>query len=380
MGMNSEYRVCVKCVMDTSDKGISFDEDGVCSHCRSYEEIAKKTLLPPEEARQKLAEIVDKIKRDGKGKEYDCIIGLSGGIDSSYLAYQAKQFGLRPLAVHFDNGWNSEISVKNIENIVKKLGFDLHTYVIDWEEFKDLQRSFFKASVVDIELLTDNAIFTSLYKIAREQKIKYSLEGHNVVTESIMGKDWNYWKFDLKNIRAIQKQFGTVKIRSFPTMGPWKRLFYQYSKIIEPVYILNYLQYNKQQAMETLEKELGWQYYGGKHYESVFTKFYQAYVLPTKFKIDKRRAHLSNLICSNQLTREEALVELAKDIYPQDELSRDKEYVAKKLGFTEEEFDKIMQHPPKSHLDYPSDLRKYQRVLKLGSLVKKLIRHTVAKI
>lgn len=372
--MNSEYRVCVKCVMDTSDKGISFDEDGVCSHCRSYEEIAKKTLLPPEEAHQRLTEIVDKIKRNGKGKEYDCIIGLSGGIDSSYLAYQAKQFGLRPLAVHFDNGWNSEISVKNIENIVKKLGFDLHTYVIDWEEFKDLQRSFFKASVVDIELLTDNAIFTSLYKIAREQGIKYSLEGHNVVTESIMGKEWNYWKFDIKNIRSIQKQFGTLKMQSFPAMGPWKRLFYQFSKIVEPVYILNYLQYNKKQAMETLERELDWQYYGGKHYESVFTKFYQAYVLPTKFKIDKRRAHLSNLVCSCQLTREEALEELERDLYPLDELVRDKEYVVKKLGFTLDEFDKLMKQPPKSHSDYPSDLKLYNFTLKTLQTLKKIIR------
>ncbi len=361
----TEYRRCTRCVMDTSDTGISFDEAGVCSHCRNYEVIARKTLLPPDVAQQKLAELIDRIKEDGKGKDYDCIIGLSGGVDSSYLAYQAKKFGLRPLAVHFDNGWNSEVSVKNIENIVNRLGFDLQTYVIDWEEFKDLQRSFFMASVVDIELLTDNAIFTSLYKIARQYGIKYSLEGHNVVTESVMGKDWNYWKFDLKNIRAIQKRYGKLKIRSFPTMGPWKRLFFQVTNIIQAVYILNYLQYDKQQAMETLERELGWKYYGGKHYESVFTKFYQAYVLPTKFGIDKRKAHLSNLICSGQMSREEALTELGNEIYPPEELAQDKEYVVKKLGFTMEEFDRIMQEPPKSHLDYPTDWHRYQKLLSI---------------
>lgn len=361
--MTREYRICSRCVMDTSDRGILFDENGVCNHCHNYEIISKRVLLPPEIAQEKLLQIIEKIKRDGEKQEYDCIIGLSGGIDSSYLALQAKNFGLRPLAVHFDNGWNSEISVKNIENIVKKLGFDLFTYVIDWEEFKDLQRSFFKASVVDIELLTDNAIFTSLYKLARQHKIKYSLEGHNIVTESIMGKDWNYWKFDLKNIKAIQKEFGTLKIKSFPTMGPWKRLFLQVMKIIEPVYILNFLEYDKKKAMETLEKELEWKYYGGKHYESVFTKFYQAYVLPTKFGIDKRRAHLSNLICSGQLTREEAVVELEREIYPQDELRKDKEYVVKKLGFSEEEFDDIMQQSPKSHMDYPNDWESYHRIV-----------------
>lgn len=370
--MSKEYRICSKCVMDTTDQGISFDENGICNHCKGYAKVALQNLLPKEAASTALAGIVDKIKRDGSKNDYDCIIGLSGGIDSSYLALQAKKLGLRPLAVHFDNGWNSEVSVKNIENIVKKLGFDLHTYVIDWGEFKDLQRSFFKASVVDIEVLTDNAIFTSLYQIARKYKIKYSLEGHNVVTETIMGEGWNYWKFDLKNIKAIQKQFGTLKLKSFPTMGPWKRLFYQLNKVIEPVFLLNYLNYNKNEAMQTLQKELDWKYYGGKHHESVFTKFYQAYVLPTKFNIDKRRAHLSNLICSGQLSRAEALAELEKELYPKAELARDKEYVTKKLCFTLEEFDEIMRQSPKSHLDYPSDWHMYQRVLKVARLLKKL--------
>ena len=359
--------------MDTSDCGIFFDENGVCNHCHNYSTISKKVLLAPELAKEKLQQIIAKIKHDGAKQEYDCIIGLSGGIDSSYLALQAKEFGLRPLAVHFDNGWNSEISVKNIENIVKKLGFDLFTYVIDWEEFKDLQRSFFKASVVDIELLTDNAIFTSLYQIARQHRIQYSLEGHNIVTELIMGKDWNYWKFDLKNIRAIQKRFGTLPIKSFPTMGPWKRLFLQVARAIEPVFLLNYLPYDKQEAMRTLETELDWKYYGGKHYESTFTKFYQAHVLPRKFGIDKRRAHLSNLICSGQITREQALAELGKAIYPPAELAADREYVTKKLGFSIEEFEEIMHQPPRSHLDYPNDFELNQKVLRAARILKKLV-------
>ncbi len=365
-----EYRICARCIMDTSDGRIEFDERGFCNHCRRYEVIAGKAPFAGGDAGRKLAEVVERIKRDGKDKEYDSIIGLSGGIDSSYLAWQAKKLGLRPLAVHFDNGWNSEISVKNIDNIVRKLGFDLYTYVIDWEEFKDLQRSFFKASVLDIELLTDNAIFTSLYKIALEKKIRYSLEGHNVATESIMPPGWNYWKFDIKNIRGIQKRFGTVKIKSFPTMGPWKRLFCQFSSMVKPVYLLNYLPYNKNEAIAVLERELGWKYYGGKHYESVFTKFYQSYVLPTKFHIDKRRAHLSNLVCSGQITREEALRAMEEELYPAEELRRDKEYVLKKLEFSEEEFDAIMRLPVKSHLDYPSSWPLYSRV---ASVVKLLL-------
>lgn len=354
--------------MDTSDRNIDFDEEGVCNHCRSYEHVARKKLYTGKDAEKKLREIVDRIKRDGEGREYDSIVGLSGGVDSSYLAYQAKRLGLRPLAVHFDNGWNSEISVKNIDNIVRKLGFDLYTYVIDWEEFKDLQRSFFKASVLDIELLTDNAIFTSLYRIALENKIRYSLEGHNVVTEAIMPTGWNYWKFDVKNIKGIQKRFGTKSINSFPVMGPWKRLYYQYSNVITPVYLLNYLPYNKKEAIAILGKEIGWRYYGGKHYESVFTKFYQSYVLPAKFGIDKRRAHLSTLICSGQMTRDEALNLMKEELYPPEELREDREYVLKKLEFTEEEFDSIMRQPPRSHLEYPSSLPLYEKIAKFAKI------------
>lgn len=358
--MAREYQICTRCIMDTTDTDIIFDENGVCNHCRKYDLKAKKKVFSGEEANRKLNEIVGRIREEGRNKEYDSIIGLSGGVDSSYLAYQAKLLGLRPLAVHFDNGWNSEMSVKNIENIVKKLGFDLYTYVIDWEEFRDLQVSFFKASVIDIELLTDNAIFASMYKIARERGIRYMLDGQNVVTEAVMPKSWVHLKSDLKNIKAIQKRFGTKKIKSFPTIGPWRQLFYQFSGVLKPVYLLNYMPYNKAEAMTLLERELGWKYYGGKHYESVFTKFYQAYVLPRKFHVDKRRAHLSNLICSGQMTREEALALMTEELYPAEEQQRDKEYVLKKLGLTDLEFDAIMRLPVRSHLDYPSSAPLYK--------------------
>lgn len=359
------YQICTHCIMDTSDPNISFDAQGVCSHCHNYQELIRRKLPRADEAQHRLAEIVARIKADGRGKEYDSIIGLSGGVDSSYLAWQAKHLGLRPLAVHFDNGWNSELSVKNIENIVKRLGFDLYTYVIDWEEFRDLQISFFKASVIDIELLTDNAIFSSLYRIARERNIRYLLDGQNLVTEAIMPKAWVHMKTDLKNIRAIQKRFGKKKIQTFPTIGPWRQLIYQYTGVLTPVRLLNYLPYNKAEAMALLERELGWKYYGGKHYESTFTKFYQAHVLPVKFHVDKRRAHLSTLICSGQMTREEALAQVELELYPAVELKQDREYVIKKLGFTENEFDEIMQLPVRSHLDYPSSAPLYYALVKL---------------
>lgn len=358
--MIDSYRICSRCVMDSSDPDITFDNAGVCSHCRDFETRQRRKIYTGVEAQKLLEDSVREIRAAGEGKEYDSIIGLSGGIDSSYLALQAKKLGLRPLAVHFDNGWNSELSVKNIENIVRKLDFDLFTYVIDWEEFRDLQVSFFKASVIDIELLTDNAIFSSLYRVAREKNVHYLLNGQNMATESVMPKAWVHLKSDLKNIHAIQKRFGTMKIQSFPTIGPWRQLYYQKTGLLKSVCLLDYLPYNKEEAMKVLKKELGWKYYGGKHYESIFTKFYQAYVLPVKFGVDKRRAHFSSLICSGQMARDDALTALGQELYPEEILKRDRDYVLKKLGFSEEEFEGIMKLPVKSHLDYPSNQPLYE--------------------
>ncbi len=263
--------------------------------------------------------------------------------------------GLRPLVVHFDNGWNSELAVENIRLLVDALGFDLHTYVIDWPEFKDLQRSFFQASVVDIEMLTDHAILASMVKLARQFKIRHVLSGVNFATESGMPREWLWFKQDLRNIRAIQRRFGTKKICSFPTCGNWRWRLISATGRLEFVEPLNHIHYRKDEARKTLEEKFGWRYYGGKHYESVFTKFYQAYVLPEKFGIDKRKSHLSSLIRSGELTRKEALTELGKPAYDPEEFRIEREYVLKKLGFSEEEFEKIMGEPVRSHADYPSD-------------------------
>jgi N-acetyl sugar amidotransferase len=339
--------------MDTSDSEIVFDAAGVCNHCKTHEE---RVLLAPfsrPDAEQRLASLIKKIKAESKG-DYDCIVGLSGGVDSSYVAYKAVKLGLRPLAVHFDNGWNSELAVKNIEKLVKKLNLDLITYVIDWEEFRDIQRSFFRADVVDIEMVTDHAIFAALFKLAKQHKIRYILSGTNAATEAIMPRTWQHFKFDLLNLKSIQKRFGSVSIVSFPTMSVWKMAWNRYVAGFRSVPILNYLKYSKKDAIHTLEDELAWEYYGGKHFESVFTKYYQAHILPTKFGIDKRRIHLSDLIMNGEVTRDEALQELAKPLYEKSGLERDKEYVCKKLGFTRAEHEAYLMAAPVSHFAFPS--------------------------
>ncbi len=366
--MNQNHKRCNRCVMDTTDPDIDFDEKGHCSHCRSYFEHIKALKEKNTYAPAHLENIVQRIKENGRGKDYDSILGVSGGIDSSFTAYYAKKLGLHPLLVHFDNGWNSELSVKNIENIVKKLKFDLYTYVIDWEEFKDLQRSFIKASVVDIEMLTDHAIMATMFKLAKENKIKYVLSGENIATEYIMPKSWLYHKKDIRNIKGIQKIYGNKRIIKFPIFGLSGLILSRFIAKIEYVTILNYIGYNKNEAIRILQNEIDWRYYGGKHYESVFTKFYQAYILPVKFKIDKRRAHLSNLICSGQITRNEALEELNKELYDTTELIQEKEYVIKKLDFLEKEFDQHMRMPPISHLDYPNSMW----LINVGRKVRKL--------
>jgi N-acetyl sugar amidotransferase len=278
------------------------------------------------------------------------------------LVYKAGQLGLRPSVVHYDNGWNSELAVMNIENIVKRLNLDLYTVVNNWEEFKDLQRSFLKANVVDIEMLTDQAIMAVQYKVATKFNISYILGGANTATESILPKSWYHWKIDVLNILAIHKKFGQIPLKTYPTLTYFKRLYVKHFKRIQLVNLLNYMPYNKVEAKKTIMEKIGWQDYGGKHFESIFTRFYQAYILPVKFHIDKRKAHLASLICSGQMTREEALEELKKPIYDADKLIEDKEYVVKKLGMTEQEFDAYMQEPAKSHLDYPSYLTRHYKM------------------
>lgn len=351
------YRQCSISVMDTiADPDITFDEKGICNYYYEYQRAADKLPKTQEERDCQLAALADTIKDTGRGKPYDCIMGLSGGVDSTYVAWLAHQIGLRPLAVHFDNGWNSELAVKNIENIVEKLHFDLVTNVIDWAEFKDLQLSYLKASVVDIEAITDHAIFASLYRIAGERNIKYILSGTNIQTEHTMPPSWLFAKSDHRNIQAIHKAFGTVSLKTFPFMNAKVKRYYQGVKGIQSVSILHYVDYNKKKVKEHIASQLGWRDYGPKHGESVFTRFYQQYILPTKFHIDKRKPHLSNLIFSGQMTKEEALAELAKPVYDQEQFRLDYTFVLKKLGLSENEFAELMALPVRKHRDFDYEM------------------------
>ena len=347
------YQQCSISVMDTiADPDIVFDEKGICNYYYDYKKAAQEHVTEGEAGWKKLEEIAAQIKESGKNQPYDCIMGLSGGVDSTYVAHLAKKLGLRPLAVHFDNGWNSELSVMNIENIVSKLGFDLFTYVINWDEFRDLQLSYLKASVVDIEAITDHAIFATLYRLAGEKNIKHILSGTNVQTENTLPKSWIFSKSDHINIQSIHKAFGTIPLKTFPFMDAKVKRYYQQVKGVRSVSVLNYVDYNKQAVKELIQKELGWRDYGGKHYESIWTRFYQGYILPVKFNIDKRKAHLSDLIFGGQITKEEALAELEKPIYDAAQQKTDFEFVLKKLGLSEAEFDAIMKTPRRSHYDF----------------------------
>ncbi|MCO6498731.1 MAG: N-acetyl sugar amidotransferase [Chitinophagaceae bacterium] len=358
MTTNQDYRQCSLSVMDTiADPDITFDEKGICNYYYEYQKAAAEKLFPdPEMGWKALEELADRIKEEGRGKPYDCIMGLSGGVDSTYVAWLAHQLGLRPLAVHFDNGWNSELAVKNIENIVSRLGLDLHTNVIDWEEFRDLQLAYLKASVVDIEAITDHAIFASLYRIAGEKNIKYILSGTNVQTEQTMPRTWNFSKSDHRNIKAIHKAYGKVPLKTFPFMDAKVKRYYMGVKGVQSLSVLHYVPYIKKEVKALIAKELGWKDYGGKHFESLFTRFYQGYILPAKFGIDKRKPHLSNLIFSGQMTKAEALEELAKPIYDEILLKHDMDFVLKKLGLNHEEFEKIMKLPVRSHYDFDYEM------------------------
>lgn len=343
---------CKQCILTSNDDPkIELDAKGICNHCNLYADEVRLFLKQGKEGEDLFNSSIQIIKNYGNDKKYDCLIGISGGVDSSYVAYLAHKAGLRALCVHFDNGWNSELAVANIENIVSKLGFDLYTYVINWEEFKDLQLAYLKASVVDIEVLSDHAIHAAMFKIAKENNIKYVLGGHNIVTEGILPNHWTYKKQDYINIKAIHKKFGTKELITYPFLDRKMKRFIKKSGV-EFVNYLNWVPYIKNEVKLVLQKELNWKDYGGKHYESIWTRFYQGYILPVKFKIDKRKAHLSTLICSGQITREEALEEMKNAPYDPILLEQDKAFVLKKLGLTESEWGAIMTAPVKSHKDF----------------------------
>ena len=369
------YQICNRCIMDSSDPEISFDDSGNCNHCNSALELAEKTWFPDQRGEKELDSIIVRIKSEGRNNEFDCITGLSGGVDSSYLAWLAVQKGLRPLVVHVDCGWNSELAVRNVENIVKKLNIELHTFVVNWEEMKDLQRSFFMASVPDQDIPQDHAIFAALYNFANDNNISWVLNGYNFATESIMPQSWGHQAMDYHHLISIQKRFGELKLKDYPHVDFFRRyVWYTLIKKMKIVNPLNYISYRKEEAIETLKRELDWQYYGGKHYESRFTKFFQGYYLPYKFNFDKRRAHLSSLIMSGQMSRDEALETMKENLWVEDDMNNDLEYVAKKLGWSAEEFRSIIELPPVGHKEYPNNesLFIYGKRLKqaLGNILK----------
>jgi N-acetyl sugar amidotransferase len=340
--------------MDTTATEIVFDDSGVCNFCKEFEDFAKTTIWRPLPVRLKeLEDGITKIKELGKDVQYDCLIGLSGGIDSSYLCHWAKESNLRPLIVHFDNGWNSELAAKNIENIIQKTGFDLYTYVVDWGGFKDLQLSYIKASVIDIEVPTDQLITATLFKIARKYKIKSVINGNNISSEAILPKSWIYAdKTDDVNLYNIYKKFGKRPLSSFPKLGLNQQflnvnLYSTYS--LSP---LNLLDYDKNAAKKLMTELYDWKDYGGKHYESIFTRFYQGYILPRKFNVDKRKAHLSTLVAAKLITREEALKELKQPPYSEELQKADYEYALKKFEITGQEFEMYMNNPPVPHAFY----------------------------
>lgn len=374
--MNSrEYQACIRCVMDTTDPQITFNSEGLCSHCQRYDGMVRDIVKKADsgERRSALESIVNQIKASGRNNEYDCIMGLSGGVDSSYVAYTAKQLGLRPLAVHFDSGWNSELAVNNIENIVTKLSIDLHTHVVDWEEMRDLQLAFFKASVANCDIPTDHAFPAILYREAAKHGIKYILSGSNYATEFILPSAWGYQSGDLKHLKDIHRRYGKVKLRNYPTIGFLQQyLWYPYVRGIKTVKPLNFLPYNKAEAKKLIINELGWRDYGGKHYESVFTRFFQGYYLPVKFGYDKRLAHLSSLINAGQMTREEAVEELALPTYDRQLQENDKEFVAKKLGVGTHELEEIFQLPNKEYSDYASNAKLFEVGLKIKRMFVRL--------
>lgn len=342
--------------MDTTDPEIFFDEFGICNHCKEYESRAASDLHYDKAGQKKLESIILKIKEDGKGKKYDCVIGVSGGVDSTYLLYMLKRFNIRPLAVHLDNSWNTELSTKNIELATGKLGIDLYTYVLDWQEFRDLQISFLKSSIANIEIPTDHAIVAIIYKKAAEIGTKYIISGGNITTEAIMPDSWMYDAKDWRIIKSIHKKFGGKRLKTFPHLSLFDMANFTFVKKIKYIPLLNYIVYDKEKAVKTLKDELGWRSYGSKHNESVYTRFFQNYILPHKFNIDKRRAHLSTLICSKQLSRSEALFLVAKDFFPDKKTeNEEKEYVIKKLGMNKEQFDEIMNLPVKSFKNYPNN-------------------------
>jgi N-acetyl sugar amidotransferase len=350
-----EYQVCSNCVMDTSDEQIVFDDQGICDHCHGFQNDVLPNWHPDAVGEQIFQEIAEKIKLEGEGKAFDCILGMSGGLDSSYLLHLAVvKFSLRPLVFHVDGGWNSDIAVSNIQALVEGLGLDLYTEVINWEEMKDLQLAFFKSGVPHLDVPQDHAFVATLYHFANKHNIKYILNGGNISTECVRNPlDWLYYGTDLRHIRDIHGRFGKRKLNTFPFSGIlFHKVYLRYLKGVRVVKPLDFLPYSKKLAIDTLAANYGWRAYPQKHFESRFTRFYEGYWLPTRFGIDTRRVQFSSLILTKQMTRSDALAELEKPAYNLATIEEDFDYIATKLDISSEELRTYLTQPKKSYKDY----------------------------
>lgn len=353
--MARPYQICTNCVMDTSDSQISFDDEGVCDHCKGFRQDVLPIWHPNEKGRALFREVVERIKREGQGKPFDSIIGMSGGLDSSYLLHLAvTEFGLRPLVFHVDGGWNTDIAVNNIQMLVDKLGLDLYTEVINWEEMRDFQLAFFKAGVPHLDIPQDHAFVATLYHFANKHKIKYILNGGNYATECVRNPlEWLYYGTDMAQIRDIHRRFGTRPLKTYPFSGVLFHKFYlRYLKGVQVVKPLNWLPYTKEIAIMTLSEKYGWRPYPQKHFESRFTKFFEGYWLPTRFGYDTRRVQFSSLILTGQMTRAEALEKLKQPAYDPNSIDEEFEYIATKLGITVDELRHYHSMPKKTYKDY----------------------------
>lgn len=371
--MTEAYKICTRCVMDTSDPIIKFDSEGVCTHCHQFDEVTKKNWFPNDEGANRLEIILNRIKSEGRNSEYDCIIGLSGGVDSSYLALKVKQWGLRPLVVHVDAGWNSELAVANIEKIVKYCGFDLHTHVMNWEEMRELQLAYLRSGISNQDVPQDHAFFASMYHFAMKNNIKYIFSGGNIATESVTPQSWHGSAMDAINLQAIHRRYGKRPLTTYKTISFFQYyIYYPIVKGMRTILPLNYLPYDKEIAISELQETIGWRAYGRKHGESLFTKLFQNYVLPRRFGYDKRRPHFSSLVLSGQMSRSSAQEKLSEPLYDPHELEIDIDYMCKKLRISRPEFEELMLVKPHLYSDFNNWGRRYELLKNIQSLAQKI--------